>query len=69
MHNYSKAHEKYWTLWRVGVNADGSIAKFHEKKYYEDGFINSGIYILNRNKFLKGSSESFLRKRLFRRKY
>ncbi|MFI5151779.1 MAG: nucleotidyltransferase family protein [Chitinophagales bacterium] len=38
----------------VELNADGSIARFHEKKFFEDGFINGGIYILNRDKFLQG---------------
>ncbi|HRH60567.1 MAG TPA: nucleotidyltransferase family protein [Chitinophagaceae bacterium] len=36
----------------VELNEDNSIKNFKEKQYYEEGFINCGLYILNREKFL-----------------
>jgi D-glycero-alpha-D-manno-heptose 1-phosphate guanylyltransferase len=35
----------------VGLNNDYSIRAFHEKKYYEAGLINGGVYALNVQKF------------------
>ena len=37
----------------VEVNGDGVIIKFHEKRYYERGLINGGVYILGRSIFSK----------------
>lgn len=39
----------------VELNEDHSIHSFHEKKYYERGHINGGVYILNAKKFLQES--------------
>jgi D-glycero-alpha-D-manno-heptose 1-phosphate guanylyltransferase len=36
----------------VELNHDQSIASFNEKKYYESGFINGGVYALNVASFL-----------------
>jgi D-glycero-alpha-D-manno-heptose 1-phosphate guanylyltransferase len=35
----------------VSCNADGLIETFNEKKYYEQGLINGGMYLLNLGKF------------------
>jgi D-glycero-alpha-D-manno-heptose 1-phosphate guanylyltransferase len=37
----------------VEVNKDYSIKSFHEKKYYDSGLINGGVYALNTEKFLQ----------------
>jgi D-glycero-alpha-D-manno-heptose 1-phosphate guanylyltransferase len=37
----------------VELNTDYSIKDFQEKKYYETGLINGGVYSLNVSKFLK----------------
>ena len=37
----------------VGLNPDGSIKSFFEKKFYRDGLINGGIYALRVDVFLK----------------
>lgn len=37
----------------VELNKDFSIGSFHEKKYYPEGLINGGVYILNTQKFQK----------------
>lgn len=39
----------------VVLNKDNSIASFKEKQFYPEGLINGGVYILNREKFLKES--------------
>ncbi|PWU00184.1 MAG: nucleotidyltransferase [Bacteroidetes bacterium] len=36
----------------VELNKDYSISAFKEKKFYESGLINGGIYFLNKGKFL-----------------
>lgn len=36
----------------VELNEDNSIASFREKKFYKDGLINGGVYILNTEQFL-----------------
>lgn len=36
----------------VELNTDYSIKNFSEKQYYEEGFINGGVYALNAPKFL-----------------
>ena len=36
----------------IELNEDHSIRKFSEKKHYKEGFINGGMYVLNRVKFL-----------------
>ncbi len=44
----------------VTLNPDRSIAAFEEKKYYERGLINGGVYIINKNSFLaEGLPEKF----------
>ncbi len=56
-------------FYRYGVielNEDDSIKSFNEKKYYKDGFINGGLYMLNVSKFL---SESFPEKFSFETAY
>ena len=40
----------------IELNEDDSIKNFNEKKYYESGLINGGLYALNVQTFL---SESF----------
>jgi D-glycero-alpha-D-manno-heptose 1-phosphate guanylyltransferase len=35
----------------VEINEDGLIARFKEKKHYQDGLINGGVYILNAGRF------------------
>ena len=37
----------------VEITSDGLIKAFNEKKFYEHGLINGGIYILNKNAFLE----------------
>ena len=44
MHNF----DRYGV---VELNEDLSIKSFQEKKYYEKGYINGGVYILNAEKF------------------
>jgi D-glycero-alpha-D-manno-heptose 1-phosphate guanylyltransferase len=36
----------------IELNKDESIKSFSEKKYYESGLINGGLYMLNTDKFL-----------------
>ena len=35
----------------VGINKDYSIESFQEKRYYDEGLINGGVYALNTGKF------------------
>ena len=37
----------------IELNQDYSIKNFREKKYYREGLINGGVYILNAEKFLE----------------
>jgi len=37
----------------IELNQDHSIKSFSEKKYYREGLINGGVYILNAEKFLE----------------
>ncbi len=37
----------------VELNEDGSIQSFKEKKFYEEGLINGGMYALNIARFKK----------------
>ena len=37
----------------VDINKDGYIQSFKEKKYYEQGLINGGVYALNVKRFLE----------------
>ena len=39
----------------IELNQDDSIKSFNEKKYYESGLINGGLYMLNVESFLKQS--------------
>lgn len=39
----------------VETDADGKILSFKEKQFYEQGLINGGIYLLNKEKFLNHS--------------
>lgn len=50
----------------VDIDQTGAIQKFKEKQYFEEGLINGGIYILNRERFLK---ESFPEKFSFEKDY
>lgn len=44
----------------VELNPDQTIASFKEKQFYENGLINGGVYVLNREQFLKeGFPEKF----------
>jgi D-glycero-alpha-D-manno-heptose 1-phosphate guanylyltransferase len=36
----------------VQIDKNGIITSFDEKSYYENGLINAGVYIINKNKFL-----------------
>ncbi|HKP31087.1 MAG TPA: nucleotidyltransferase family protein [Chitinophagaceae bacterium] len=36
----------------VELNNDYSIKSFHEKKHYDEGLINGGVYALNKGKFI-----------------
>lgn len=36
----------------IELNKDASVKSFHEKKHYEQGLINGGLYMLNIEKFL-----------------
>src|SRR6185503_3204142 len=45
MHNF----DRYGV---VEMNEDHSIKSFQEKKYYEKGYINGGVYALSVSKFL-----------------
>lgn len=37
----------------VSINEMGTVTEFHEKQFCETGFINGGIYILNKTRFLQ----------------
>jgi D-glycero-alpha-D-manno-heptose 1-phosphate guanylyltransferase len=50
----------------IELNEDDSIKSFNEKRYYEQGLINGGLYLLNVQKFL---SESFPEKFSFETAY
>ncbi|MBV9962551.1 MAG: nucleotidyltransferase family protein [Parafilimonas sp.] len=50
----------------IELNEDDSIKSFNEKKYYEQGLINGGLYMLNVESFLK---ESFPEKFSFETAY
>ena len=39
----------------IELNADASIKNFSEKKYYDEGLINGGLYMLNIQSFLRQS--------------
>ena len=39
----------------IDLNEDASVKNFSEKKYYEQGFINGGLYMLNVQNFLEES--------------
>jgi D-glycero-alpha-D-manno-heptose 1-phosphate guanylyltransferase len=39
----------------IELNNDNSVQSFSEKKYYESGLINGGVYVLNAKKFLEES--------------
>ena len=39
----------------IELNDDNSIKSFHEKKNYEQGLINGGLYMLNVSAFLSES--------------
>jgi D-glycero-alpha-D-manno-heptose 1-phosphate guanylyltransferase len=36
----------------VELNRDYSVANFSEKKYYEEGLVNGGVYIMNKRLFM-----------------
>jgi D-glycero-alpha-D-manno-heptose 1-phosphate guanylyltransferase len=35
----------------VSIDESNTVIEFKEKKYYESGFINGGIYIIDKDKF------------------
>ena len=37
----------------VAINDNGQITSFKEKQYYQQGFINGGVYLLNKKRFLQ----------------
>jgi D-glycero-alpha-D-manno-heptose 1-phosphate guanylyltransferase len=39
----------------VQIDAEGRILSFHEKKHYDEGLINGGVYLLNKERFFKRS--------------
>lgn len=41
----------------VETEGNGKIISFKEKQFYKTGFINGGVYLLNKEKFLKRSFE------------
>jgi D-glycero-alpha-D-manno-heptose 1-phosphate guanylyltransferase len=45
-----KQFERYGV---VELNSDSSVASFKEKKWYDEGLINGGVYILNVKAFLQ----------------
>jgi len=50
----------------IELNEDDSVKSFNEKKFYEEGLINGGLYMLNTESFLK---ESFPEKFSFETAY
>jgi D-glycero-alpha-D-manno-heptose 1-phosphate guanylyltransferase len=50
----------------VELNSDSSVKDFKEKKFYESGFINGGLYAINTEQFLK---EDFPEKFSFEKDY
>jgi D-glycero-alpha-D-manno-heptose 1-phosphate guanylyltransferase len=50
----------------VETNADNLVYSFKEKRYYQKGEINGGVYLLNKNKFL---NEKFPSKFSFEKDY
>jgi len=50
----------------VETDNSGKIISFQEKKFYEDGLINGGIYLLNKEKFI---AQSFPDKFSFEKEY
>lgn len=46
-----KAMQEFDRYGVVTINKDGCIQSFHEKKYYENGLINGGVYALDTEKF------------------
>ena len=46
-------YERYGTI----VEEDGFIKKFKEKEYTKEGFINVGIYVINKSKFVNENPE------------
>jgi D-glycero-alpha-D-manno-heptose 1-phosphate guanylyltransferase len=39
----------------VDTDSNGKIISFKEKQFYQDGFINGGVYLLNKERFLNHS--------------
>jgi D-glycero-alpha-D-manno-heptose 1-phosphate guanylyltransferase len=50
----------------VDIDESGAIQHFREKQFFDEGLINGGIYILNRESFLK---ENFTEKFSFEKDY
>jgi len=56
---------KDFSVWTIEYT-DGKILQFHEKKFCHDGFINGGIYVMNRICLCRGiSRKSLARKRMY----
>lgn len=55
-----KPMEKFERYGNVELDADGVIRAFHEKKYCDKGYINGGVYWVNKDKTLfQGCPERF----------
>ncbi len=50
-----KPMDKFSRYGVIELNEDDSIKSFNEKKYYENGLINGGLYMLNVEPFLSAS--------------
>src|SRR5256885_403363 len=48
-----KLMEKFERYGVVEINSDKKIISFKEKKYYDKGLINGGVYLIDRKAFLK----------------
>lgn len=61
-----KAMQNFNRYGVVDTNENGKIISFKEKKFYQQGLINGGVYILSKEKFL---SRSFPEKFSFEKEY
>ena len=50
---------------RVEIDDSGKITSFGEKQYCETGFINGGVYVINRNELEKFPDKFSLEKDFF----
>jgi D-glycero-alpha-D-manno-heptose 1-phosphate guanylyltransferase len=54
---FAKAMHNYDRFGTIVTNENGTIQHFEEKKFTTKGLINTGVYILNKNKFSQYSFE------------